>query len=150
MLKSAASFAAMALRAALKQKSSGGSAFRTVATSVLRTPVKAVAAFICAPFLALRVALAAKNPVRRAIAGAGLFIAVMAAWFAGTFLGTLAGAALVAAKLGLFWGFAFLISTSISVVLSVTFSLLVLNATALFFLHMSSEEVVQYLQALSE
>lgn len=150
MLNGIAAFAATVLGNATKRRNSGDSAFGAVAKSVVRLPIKAVAAFFCAPFLAFRVVRIAKNPVRRIIAGTGLFIALLAAWAAGTFLGSIAGAVLVGLKLGLFWGFAFLVSTSVSVVLSVTFQLLVLNAFSLFFLHMSSEEVVQYLKTLSE
>lgn len=150
MLNGVAAFAATVLGNATKRRNSGDSAFGAVAKSVVRLPIKAVAAFFCAPFLAFRVVRITKNPVRRAIAGVGLFIATLAAWFAGTFLGTAAGAALVGAKFGLVWGLAFLAGTTLSVVLSVTFQLLVLNAFSLFFLHMSSEEVVQYLKTLSE
>lgn len=144
------SLAASSLESLLRKRRSGGSSFGTVAGSVMRYPIKAVAAFFTAPFLAFRVARVAKNPIRRLIAGVGLFIAMLAGWFAGTALGTAAGALLVMSKVGLFWGLAFLIGTTLSVVLSVVFSFLVLNATAFLFLHMSSEEVVEYLRTLSE
>jgi len=122
----------------------------TVLKSIARYPIKAVAAFFVAPFLAFRVARMAKNPVRRAVAGVGLFISVLLGWFAGTALGTAAGALLIASKVGLLWGIAFFVGTLLSVTLSVAFSILVFNATALFFLHASSEEVIEYLCALSE
>jgi hypothetical protein len=43
-------------------------------TSVTRYPIKAVAAFAAAPFLAFRVARFAKNPVRRGVGMMGLFL----------------------------------------------------------------------------
>ena len=109
-----------------------------------------IAAFVLAPFLAFRVAALAKNPVRRLIAGVGFILSILAAWLAGTFLGTVAGALLIAAKVGMLWGLAFIVGTTLSVVLSVSFSILVMNAVAFFFLHMSSEEVVAYLRSLSD
>ena len=138
-----------ALEALLKRPAGSGS-LATVAKSIIRYPIKTVAAFIAAPFLAIRVAGAAKDPVRRAIAGVGLFIAVLLAWLAGTFLGTAVGALLVMSHIGMFWGIGFIVGTTLSVTLSVAFSVLVLNTTALFFLHMSSEEVVAYLKSISE
>lgn len=150
MLNGVAAFAATVLGNATKRRNIGDSAVGAVAKSIVRLPIKAVAAYFCAPFLAFRVARHAKNPVRRIIAGMGLFIAMLAAWAAGTFLGSLTGALLVAAKIGLLAGWAFLVGTSVSVVLSITFQLSVLNAFSLFFLHMSSEEVVQYLKELSD
>ena len=146
----ASQLAVSALEAVLRQRKTGGSSVRAAATSVLRYPLKAVAAFFTAPFLAFRVARVAKNPVRRLIAGVGLFIAMLAGWFAGTALGTAAGALLIASHVGLLWGLAFFVGTSISVVMSVAFSFLVLNATAWLFLHISSEEVVEYLRSISE
>jgi hypothetical protein len=83
------------------------------------------------------------------IAGAGLFLAMLAAWAAGTFLGSAAGALLVYSYLGLWWGGAFLVGTTLSVTLSVAFSVLVLNTTAWLFLQVSSEEVVEYLRGVS-
>lgn len=103
-----------------------------------------------APFLAFRVARAAKNPVRRVIASAGLFLAIVAAWLAGTLLGAAGAALLIGAKIGLIWGIAFFIGTTLSVTLSVVFSILAFNATSWLFLHMSSEEVVEYLRSISE
>lgn len=57
---------------------------------------------------------------------------------------------LVAAKFGLLYGVAFFVGTALSVTLSVTFSILVLNATACFFLKMSSQEVVDHLRTISK
>jgi hypothetical protein len=80
---------------ALSKRSSSGDGLGTVLKAIGRYPVKVLAAFFMAPFLAFRVARIAKNPVRRAIAGIGLFIAVLAAWLAGTALGTAVGALLL-------------------------------------------------------
>ena len=76
---------------ALAKRPPGSGSLSTVARSIARYPIKAIAAFVVAPFLAFRVARAAKNPVRRLIAGVGLFLALLFAWLAGTFLGTAAG-----------------------------------------------------------
>lgn len=103
-----------------------------------------------APFLVFRVAQTAKNPVRRVIASVGLFLSIVAAWLAGTLLGTAAAALLIIAKIGLIWGIAFFIGTILSVIFSVVFSILAFNATSWLFLHMSSEEVVEYLRSISE
>jgi len=144
-----ASLFTSALTALLRRPTTTGG-FGTVVKSIFRYPVKAVAAFFVAPFLAFRVARMAKNPVRRAIAGIGLFVSIVLAWLAGTTLGTLAGALLIATKLGYIWGIAFFVGSLLSVTLSVAFSILIFNATSLFFLHASSEEVVEYLRTLSE
>lgn len=135
---------------ALAKRPRGGSSMAAVTKSILRYPIKMLAAFLMAPFLALRVASLAKSPLRRLVAGIGLFIAVLAAWLAGTFLGTFAGALLVTSNLGFMWGIAFLFGATTSVTLSVAFSVLVLNATAWLFLQLSSEEVLDYLRSISE
>lgn len=150
MLNSATRLGITVLEMLMKRRARGGSSLGGAIAAVVRLPFRAIAAFFTAPFLAFRVAAVAKNPVRRAIAGVGLFIAMLAGWFAGTFLGTTTAALLIAAKVGLFWGFAFFIGTTISVVLSVAFSYLVLSATSYFFLQMSSEDVVEYLRSISE
>ena len=146
----AASLFATGLEALMRKRIDGQSSLGVVVKSIWRYPIKMIAAFLVAPFLAFRVAALAKNPVRRLIAGVGFFLSILAAWLAGTFLGTVAGALLIAAKVGMLWGLAFIIGTTLSVVLSVAFSILVMNAVAFFFLHMSSEEVVAYLRSLSD
>lgn len=146
----AAAFFVSAIEALAKKPSGSKNSFSTVAKSVVRYPIKAIAAFVMAPFLAFRVARGAKSSERRIIASVGLFLAIVFAWLAGTFLGTAAGALLILLKVGTFWGLAFFIGTALSVTLSVAFSILVLNATAWIFLHMSSEEVVAYLRDLSK
>jgi len=84
------------------------------------------------------------------VAGVGLFISVLGAWFAGTLIGTAVGALLIAAKVGLLWGLAFVVGTGLSVILSVTFSIIVLNSLSCLFLHMSSDEVIEHLKSISE
>lgn len=141
---------ATAIETLTKNPTGSGSSLATVIKSIIRYPIKTVAAFVMAPFLAFRLARATKNPIRRTIASIGLVLAVIAAWAAGTLLGTATGALLVMSQVGLIWGLAFFVGTTLSVFLSVAFSILVLNSTALLFLHMSSEEVVEYLRSISE
>lgn len=135
---------------ALSKKPDGSGSLITVIRSLVRYPVKTVAAFLCAPILAFRVARVAKNPIRRLIASTGLFISFILAWFAGTFIGTATGAALISTKFGVLVGLGFFIGTSFSITLSVAFSIVVLNASSWFFLQMSSEEVVAYLKSISD
>ena len=146
----AVSLAASALESLHRQKKIGDSSLGTVLSSILRQPIKTIAAFFFAPFLAFRIARFAKNPIRRIIAGVGLFIAMLAGWLAGTALGTATGALLIMSKFGFLWGFAFFVGTTTSVILSVAFSLLALNSTAWLFLHMSSEDVINHLRSLSD
>ena len=143
------SLAATALESVLSKDKSGRSKLSAVISTIVRFPIKLVAAFFAAPFLAFRVARYAKDPWRRRIAGFGLFLAMVVGWFAGTALGTAAAAFLIMAKVGLIWGLAFFVGTATSVVLSVAFSLLALNATAWLFLGMSSEDVVAHLRTIS-
>lgn len=144
-----ASLFSTALATLARTKTQGGG-FGTVIKSIGRYPIKTIAAFFLAPFLALRVARMAKNPVRRVVASIGLFISVLLAWLAGTALGTATGALIIASKIGLLWGVAFFVGSFLSVTLSVAFSILVFNATSLLFLHASSEEVIEYLRKISE
>ena len=135
---------------ALARRGSQGGGLGTVLISIGRYPIKVVAAFFVAPFLAFRVARVAKNPIRRFVAGIGLFIALVLAWVAGTGLGTAAAALLIASKVGALWALAFFVGTFLSVMLSVAFSILVFNAVSFFFLHASSQDVIDYLRTLSE
>lgn len=132
---------------ALSSRSPGTGALRSTIGSVLRFPIQAVAVFVTAPFLAIRVATIAKNPWRRAIATTGLLISVLLAWLAGTFLGTLVGALFIASDVGVLVGLGFLFGSLMSVVLSVAFCLLVFDATSWLFLQMSAEDVVEALKA---
>lgn len=140
---------ATAIEAVTRRPEGKGTPFTVAVHSILRYPVKLIAAFLTAPLLAFRVATIARDPLRRVIAGLGLFFAMLAAWAAGTFLGSVAGALLIYSFFGLWWGIGFLVGTSLSIVLSVAFSVLVLNATAWLFLQISSEEVVEYLRRVS-
>ena len=141
---------ATGMEAITKNRNNGQGALAGAMASVIRYPIKAVAAFAVAPFLAFRVARFAKNPIRRAIATVGLFLAVLLAWAAGTFLGTMAGALLVLSAFGPIIALGFVLGTTLSVTLSVSFSILVLNATSWFFLHLSSEDVIAHLKSISE
>jgi len=133
-----------------KNQKNGQVALATTLSSIIRQPIKIIAAFVVAPFLAFRIARAAKNPIRRAIASVGLVLAVLLACAAGTFLGSMAGAVLVLSAFGPLMAIGFLLGTTLSLTLSVAFSILVLNATSWFFLHMSSEDVIAYLNSISE
>jgi hypothetical protein len=146
----AASLFATGMDAITKNQSNGQGALAGVMSSVIRYPIKALAAFVVAPFLAFRVARFAKNPIRRGIAAVGLFLAVLLAWAAGTFLGTIAGALLVFSNFGPIVALGFVLGTTLSVTLSVTFSILVLNATSWFFLQLSSDDVIAHLKSISE
>lgn len=145
-----ASLFATGMEAIKKSRDKGQGALASVTASIMRYPIKVIAAFLVAPFLVFRVARVARNPFRRSIAAVGLLVAVLFAYAAGTFLGTLAGAALVLSKFGLLIALGFLLGTSLSVTLSVAFSILVLNATSWLFLHLSSEDVISYLKTVSE
>ena len=146
----AASVFASAIEAMNSNKESPNGNFVATLKSILRYPIKTIAAFILAPILAVRITALAKNPLRRIIAGFGLVLATFLAWSAGTFLGATAGALFMGSQFGLIVGLGFLIGTTFSITLSVLFSILVLNSTAWLFLHISSEEVIAYLKSISE
>lgn len=133
-----------------KSNNAGRSNVASVISSVLRYPIRAFAAFLVAPLLIVRIALLAKNPIRRIIAVFGLIVALGLAYLAGTFLGSIAGALLIATKLGPLIALGFFVGTTFSVVLSVAFSIVVLNATSWLFVGLSSEEVLDYLKSISE
>lgn len=151
----AANFFAGAIEALSRKSDASRGSLTTVARSILRYPIKTVAAFLMAPILAARVACVAKDPLRRVIAGVGLVLAVVAA----SVVGMVAGG-LVATTLGFFgvleWfgvsaaiGY-LLFGVAVGVPMSVVLSAVTLNATAWLFLHMSSEDVVAHLRSLSE
>ena len=145
-----ASLFASALEAIPSSKSSGQNTFGAVLRSVLRAPIKAIGAFLFAPFLIFRVASHAADTKRKWVAGLGLFIGAILSYAAGTFLGGMAGAYLMGSFFGFWTGVGFFVGTSLSVVLTVTFQVLVLNATCFLFLGLSSAEVVEYLKSVSE
>lgn len=134
---------------ALSHRSEGTGALRSAVGSVMRFPIKAIAVFIAAPYLVLKVAMLARNPWRRTIAVIGLFLSVGLAWLAGTSLGSVVGAIFIASQVSILIGIGFLLGTTLSVVLSVAFCLLVFNATSWLFLQMSAEDVVECLKAKS-
>jgi hypothetical protein len=144
-----ASLFASALTAVAK-KPDGSTNFRAAFRSIVRHPIKVIASFFFAPFLAIQVARTAKNPVRRAIAIAGMLLGTLLAWIAGTFLGSVIGAIFMASNFGPLVGLGFLFGTTFSFVFSVTFMILTFNATTWLFLHMSSDEVIAYLNSLSK
>lgn len=122
----------------------------TTIKAVYRYPLKVFATFLMAPYLAWCVARRASDPARRRIAGIGLFVSILMGWFAGTFIGTMTGSLIVASHFGLFWGLSFLAGTTVSAILSVTFSAITLNATAYLFFNLSSEDVVEHLRQIAE
>jgi ABC-type Mn2+/Zn2+ transport system permease subunit len=113
-------------------------------------PLKAIGAFLFAPFLVFRVASLATDKRRKWVAAIGLFFATVLSLGAGTFLGSLAGFFLMSSLFGPWIAIGFLVGTTFSVVLTITFQVLVLNATCFLFLGLSSEEVVESLQRASE
>lgn len=139
-----------AISAMQKDAEQGGGALRSITRTVVRYPIKAIATFLLAPFLAIRVAMIVKNPIRRTIAIVGLLLSVVLAWLAGTLLGSTLGALFVMSHVSVLMGIGFLLGTTFSVVLSAAFSIFVLNATSWIFLHMSSEDVVEHLKGVSQ
>lgn len=130
---------------ASKEKSKFAAVFRKVAGH----PIKVFASFIAAPVLVVRIAWRVENPVRRAIAIAGLLLSLLLSYIAATFLGSLAGAAFVASHVGILAAIGFLVGTTLSVYLSVIFSIIVFNAVSFIFLKISAQEVVEYLSDIS-
>lgn len=120
-----------------------------ISTAIFKQPIKLIAAFLTAPALLFKIIRRAENPRRRAMAKLGLVVGVVGAYLAGTFLGTTAAALLITAKVGLIMGLAFWFGTGLSIFLTVLFQLLVFNVITYGFLHMSSEEVMQYLHDIS-
>lgn len=145
-----ASLFATGLGAVAQSRAEGRSSIASVMRSIVRTPLKAIGAFIFAPFLVVRVASLATDKRRKWVAAIGLFLAAVLSPGAGTFLGSLAGAYLMNILFGSGTAIGFLIGTTFSVVLTITFQVLVLNATCFLFLGLSSEEVVECLQKASE
>jgi hypothetical protein len=122
---------------------------RTIAKEVMSYPIKALAAFIIAPILVMKVALTVKNPLRRTVAIVGLLLALLLSYVAGTALGGFAGFLIIASSIGWLAAVGFAVGTFLSVVLSVTFSIFVFNLVSYIFLKMSSQEVLDYLKEVS-
>lgn len=151
----AASLFASVIEALSRRSDGQRSSLATVGRSILRYPIKTVAAFLLAPILAFRVACVAKDPIRRVIAGVGLVLAVVVAWVVVVWTGRLLFQLIVYLEI-VYWlgpwdAIVFLLFGSIvGVPVGIVLAAVALNATAWFFLHMSSEEVVEYLRSLSE
>jgi hypothetical protein len=112
-------------------------------------PFKVLASYLIAPILVVKVAWKVENPTRRVIAIVGLLLSLLASYIAATLLGTLVGAAFVATHVGILAGLGFLFGTTISVYLSVIFSIIVFNAVSWFFLKMNTQQVIDYLNEIS-
>ncbi|PIV91798.1 MAG: hypothetical protein COW45_03370 [Gallionellales bacterium CG17_big_fil_post_rev_8_21_14_2_50_54_146] len=123
---SAALFAT-AIEAIGKDSTSGANALRSIVKSVIRFPIKTIAAFFMAPILVFKVAMVAKNPFRRLIAIVGLLLSVVLSWLAGTLLGSVAGFIFVGTHIGWLVAFGFFFVTTLSVILSVAFQIFVLT-----------------------
>ena len=134
-----------ALTAAADEKGKLSRIFKRVASH----PVKMIAAFFAAPFLMLRIAWSVKNQVRRFLAIVGLIVAFLMSYVAGTFLGSIAGAALIASKVGYIMALGFLVGTTLSMILSVTFCVFVFNFVSFIFLKMNTQEVIDHLHDIS-
>ncbi|MFC0709970.1 hypothetical protein [Azorhizophilus paspali] len=132
-------------RNAANEKGRLGEVFHRIASH----PVKVLASFIMAPVLIVRIAFLVKDPRRRLVAIVGLLLSVLLSYGAATFLGTLVGAAFVASHIGLLAGIGFLFGTTLSVYLSVVFSIVVFHAVSFVFLKIGSQEVLDYLRDIS-
>lgn len=130
---------------ATKEKSKFGAVFKKIAGH----PIKVLASYIAAPVLVFKIAWKVENPIRRTIAIVGLLLSLVLSYLAATFLGTLAGAAFVASHIGVLAAIGFLVGTTLSVYLSVIFSILVFNSVSFIFLKISAQEVVDYLNEIS-
>lgn len=146
----AAGVLANAMAALASTNERNGSRIGDLILAIVRYPAKTVAVFLLAHLLVFRIAALAKNPIRRTISGVGLFLAVLLAMCAGTYLGTALGALFTASQFGITTAIGFLIGTSFSVTLSIVFSVIVLNATSWIFLHISNEDVIEYLRNISK
>ena len=145
-----ASLFASALSSMAQSKAEGRSSLPSVVRSIVCAPLKAIGAFILAPLLVFRVVKLATDRRRKWVAALGLIIASLLAIGAGTLLGSLAGAFLVNTLFGPWVAIGFLVGTSFSVLFAVVFQVFILNATCFLFLGLSSEEVVEHLQRVSE
>ncbi|MYB37673.1 MAG: hypothetical protein F4Y26_09870 [Gammaproteobacteria bacterium] len=143
--KTAADILGRAIGALHKDLVAESGRLRAMFGSIVRYPLKVLATFFVAPVLLVKLAYTVKNPWRRLFAVVGLSLALFAAYCCGTFLGSLAGAALIWSQLGLLMALGFLVGTALSVLLSVVFAILVLNAVSFVFLKMNTQEILDYL-----
>ena len=149
MLEKAANIWEQGLTAIAKDASKEKSKIYAIFKRIARYPFKILAAYIAAPVLVFKIACTVTNPIRRIIAIIGLLLALILSYSAATFLGTLVGAAFIASTIGILFGVGFLLGGTVSIYLSVIFAIIVLNTVCWFFLNMSSQEVADYLHALS-
>jgi len=127
------------------EKSKVKAIFRKIASH----PLKVVASFISAPILVIKIAWLVENSIRRVIAVIGLLLSLILSYSAGTFLGSLVGAAFIATIIGILTGLGFLFGTTLSIYLSVIFSIIVFNAVSFVFLKISSQDIAYYLYEIS-
>jgi len=127
-----------------------GSRIRTLFKEIASHPFKVIASVIMAPILIIKIALHVKNPIRRIIAVVGLLIAILFTYAAGTYLGSAAAFFFLGGTLGWFSAFGFLIGTLTSVYFTVIFTLILFNLISFVFLKINSEEVVDYLDGISD
>ena len=120
-----------------------------ISRSIFRQPIRVLASFFTAPFLLWKIIQRVENPNRRRIAKIGLVAGIIVAYLAGGFLGTATAALLIATYVGLIAGLAFWLGTAVSVFFTVVFQIFVFNLISFMFLHLSSEDVLEYLHEVS-
>ena len=129
-----------------KENTKAKGLFRTL----ISYPFKTIALFILAPFFLLKVILKVKNRWRKFIAILGLIVSVIVSYVAGTFLGSTAGSIFVIYNIGLWYGLAFFVGTLTSSVITVAFMILLFNLISTVFLKISTSEVVEYLEEMTD
>jgi hypothetical protein len=147
--KAAGDLLARGLAAIAADATSGKSKINIIFKKIASHPVKVLASFLAAPFLVFKIAMIVKNPIRRAIATIGLLSALVLSYVSATFLGSVIGALFIATHISVLAGIGFLFGTTVSVYLSVIFSIIVFNAVSFVFLKVSSQEIVDYLNEIS-
>ena len=145
MLSGAKFLLKSSLESASKEKGRTGK----ILNDLIRHPIKVVASFIFAPFLIIKIAMKVNNPIRRFLAILGLLVSFICSYIAGTAIGTFAGAVFVATHIGFLTAAGFILGTTISVIMSVLFSIVVFNSVSFLFLKMNNEEVINYLDEIS-
>ena len=108
---------------AKKESKKVGSFFKMI----LSHPIKVLASFLIAPFLLLRVAFKVENWKRKTIAIIGFLLSIILSYAAATWLGKVVGLWFIATKIGILTALGFLLGTTISVYLSLIFSIIVFN-----------------------
>ncbi len=122
------------------------SRIKSMAKAIWGYPIKVIAMYFAAPFLIFNIARLTKNRIRRLIAIAGLSLSFLLSYAAATILGSFAGFLFIASKIGILAALGFLIGTTLSLYLSVIFSIIVFNSVSFLFLKLTSEEVVEHLK----